>query len=220
MQLQKKPLQVAIGATVLALLLLLGYSLERTVWLFALFEERAELAIAAAIVVELAAVALLAGAGIIAGMDVQAKAWANRALAAVLSVQALANLSAGYLRGGQRTRALWSVEGDWFGYAVAAYTVAAALWLVTNLAVPALILCLSKLLEQMLSQYAKLPAAQKEEKKHSGVLRPAVAHQKPVNTVAASVVVTDGECKYCHQTSLSAIEKARHGKAYKKNGVC
>lgn len=207
---QKTHLKMAIGATVIALLLLLAYSLERTVWLFALFEESRELAVAAAIVVELSAVALLAGAGTIAGLDASARAWANRALLAVLSVQALANLSAGYLRGGHRT--LWTLGGDW-----AAYAVALVLWLVANLAVPGLVLCLSKLLEQMLSQYGKLPA--KEEKKHSGVMRPALAHSKPEQTERATVV-TDAACRYCHQTGLSAIERARHGKAYKKNGAC
>lgn len=202
-------LKIAIGATVVALLLLLAYSLERTVWLFALFEESKELAVAAAVVVELAAVALLAGAGTIAGLDQRARAWANRALLAVLSVQALANLSAGYLRGGHKT--LWTLGGDW-----AAYAVALVLWLVANLAVPGLVLCLSKLLEQMLSQYGKLPA---QEKKHAPGLRPALAHRAPAQTVAASVV-TDGVCGYCHTPGLSAIEKARHGKAYKKYGRC
>ena len=140
----------AIIATTLALLALLGYSLERSAWLFGLFERWTILAYAAAIVVELAAVALIVGAGALAGIDPSARAWANRALLAVLSVQALANLSAGYLRGGQSTLALFGAHSS------AAYVVAAVLWLVTNLAVPGLVLCLSKLLERLLIVQAPL----------------------------------------------------------------
>lgn len=145
-----KKLITAAVITAFALAALLAYSLERTAWLFGLFEQSDNLAVAAAVVVELAAVALLAGAGAIAAMDTQARAWANRALLAVLSVQALANLSAGYLRGGQRTLTL-------FGNDQAAYAVAAVLWLVTNLAVPGLILCLSKLMERLLAHIAATP---------------------------------------------------------------
>lgn len=142
----KKARIIAISACGLALLALLGYSLERTAWLFSLFEARYELAVAAAVVVELAAVALLIGGATLAQLDGQAQAWANRALGAVLSVQALANLSAGYLRGGERTLGEFGGAGwRWW----ASYAVAAALWLTTNLAVPALILCLSKLLERL-----------------------------------------------------------------------
>lgn len=51
-------------------------------------------------------------------------------------------------------------------------------------------------------------------------LRPALAHQKPVETVSASVPVADRECKHCHQAGLTATEVMRHGKAYKAKGVC
>jgi hypothetical protein len=128
--------------TALALLCLLGYSLERTGWLFSLFEEDEYLPWAAAVVVELAAVALLVGAGAL--QHIEARAWANRALGVVLSVQALANLSAGYLRGD------WATLGR-FGEGWAAYAVMATLWLTTNLAVPALVLFLSKLLERLIA---------------------------------------------------------------------
>lgn len=203
-------IQVGIGAVSLALIALLYYSLERTAWLFALFEKDTDRAWAAAVVVELAAVALLAGASV---LDEKSRPWANRALLAILSVQALGNLSAGYLKGGMATLQA-------FGAGWAAFAVAATLWLVANLAVPGLVLCLSKLLEQMLSQYAKLPAAQKEEKKHTPALKPVLAHSKPEQTVSASVVVADGVCKYCQAPGLSAIEKARHGRARARTGVC
>ena len=60
-------------------------------------------------------------------------------------MQALANLSAGYLRGGQATLALFGTADE-----PSAYAVAAVLWLVTNLAIPGLTLSLSKLLEQLI----------------------------------------------------------------------
>lgn len=157
--------RLAIALTVLALLALLGYSLERSAWLFGLFERWSALAIAAAVVVELAAVALIVGAGALAHIDPSARAWANRALVAVLSVQALANLSAGYLRGGAATLVLFGVGSR------AAYVVAAVLWLVTNLAVPALVLCLSKLLERLLSA----PAASAAQPTQQSVVEPAAA---------------------------------------------
>jgi hypothetical protein len=141
----RKILVLAIITTGIALLALLVYSIERTSWLFGLFETWQPAAYAAALVVELAAVALLVGAGALAHMDMQARAWANRALLAVLSVAALANLSAGYLRGGRSTLAQFA------GDERAAYAVAASLWFVTNLAVPGLILCLSKLLERLIA---------------------------------------------------------------------
>lgn len=133
----------AIAVSALALLALLLYSLERTAWLFQRFEAGALQAYAAALVVELTAVALIVGASALAGLERSAQAWANRALVAVLSVQALANLSVGYIRGGASTLAA-------FGSDRSAFAVAATLWLATNLAVPALILCISKLLERLL----------------------------------------------------------------------
>lgn len=96
----RRLLTTAIGLTALALAALLAYSLERTAWLFGRFEDWTPAAYAAAGVVELAAVALIVGASALAGLAPAARAWANRALLAVLSVGALANLSAGYLRGG------------------------------------------------------------------------------------------------------------------------
>jgi hypothetical protein len=142
----RKTLTFAIGFNTVALLALLGYSLERTAWLFQRFEVDAVLPVVAAVVVELAAVSLLVGAGAIAQLDKAARAWSNRALGAVLSVQALANLSAGYLRGGHATLALFQGESP-----NATYAVAAALWLSVNLAVPALIFFLSKLLERLIA---------------------------------------------------------------------
>lgn len=202
----RKQTQIGIGAIALALIALLYYSLERTAWLFELFEESKARAQSAAIVVELAAVALLAGASV---LDAKSRPWANRALLAILSVQALGNLSAGYLRGGHRT--LSEFGGGW-----AAYAVASTLWFVANLAVPGLVLCLSKLLEQMFVTYAALPPEQEEETR---ALRPALASAQRSETVRASVVA-DGACKYCGEIGLTATERARHGKRNKRTGSC
>lgn len=203
---------IGIGAIALALLCLLAYSLERTAWLFELFEESKENAYAAALVIELAAVALIAGAG---ALDTASKPWANRALLAILSVQVLGNLSAGYLKGGADTLAKFG--SDWPGYAVAA-----TLWIVANMAVPGLILCLSKLMEQLLVKLGTLP---KEDKPKAsapiGRAAPVLAHHTSEQSDRVSIpVVADGVCKYCHERGLTAIEKARHGKAYKAKGVC
>ena len=143
--------RIPIIATLAALLGLLAYSLERTIWLFQRFEVAAEPAIAAAVVVELAAVALIVSAG---ALPPSARPWGNRALLAVLSVQALANLSAGYLRGGRATLALFGTAED-----PSAYAVASTLWFVTNLAIPGLTLSLSKLLEHLITSALEvLPA--------------------------------------------------------------
>lgn len=189
----RRTLTVAIAACGLALLALLGYSLERTAWLFSLFEARYELALAAAVVVELAAVALLIGGATLAQLDAHALAWANRALGAVLSVQALANLSAGYLRGGERTLGEFGGEGwRWW----ASYAVAAALWLTTNLAVPALILCLSKLLERLVAAAVRAPA------NVDAPLAPKATHAcpqcaAPLSQPAYAAAVRYGQCAAC-----------------------
>lgn len=211
MKATRKQVWISIAAIAIALLALLLYSLERTAWLFELFEESGWRAMAAAVVVELSAVALLVGAGV----HEKSKLWANGALVAILSTQVLGNLSAGYLKG-------WSKTLDLFGHEWAGVAVAITLWAVANLTVPALVLCLSKLLEQQIALLSGLPQTVNPEKPHApiGAARPALAHHKSENTERASVAIADGECKYCHRTGLTATEKMRHGKAYKKNGVC
>ena len=202
---------IGLVAIAIALIALLAYSLERTAWLFELFEESQQNAYAAAIVVELAAVALIAGAG---ALDDKSKPWANRALLAILSVQALGNLSAGYLKGGVDTLTR-------FGSNEPAFYVSATLWLVANLAVPWLVFCLSKLMEQLIVLLGTLPKEVKERAPAPlSAARPALAHHKSVNTDALSVPVADGVCRYCQQSGLTATEKMRHGKAFKAKGVC
>lgn len=218
----KKLLTTAIVVTFLALAALLGYSIERTAWLFGQFETESWwlAAYAAAIVVELAAVALIVGAGALAHLDAAARAWANRALVAVLSVGALANLSAGYLRGGHKV--LWA-----FGGGYASLAVAASLWLVVNLAVPGLILCLSKLLERLIHAGGKPSVAarrKRQVKRLIGLLRTwrgqlavlrAQLAEKGAEAAAASAQLRDvsAQLRTAEQQSAAAAEQADQGRA-------
>lgn len=183
-------LRIAIAFMALALLALLIYSVERTSWLFGLFEVWPIAAQAAAIVVESAAIALIVSAGALDVLDKDARAWANRALVIVLSIGALANLAAGYLRGGDRTFALFQQSGTGVGY-WAAYAVASALWLVTNLSIPGLIWSLSKLLERLVTVYMLLPAEQSAQPHR--VALGAVAYAKPsIDRASIPIEAFDG----------------------------
>jgi hypothetical protein len=142
---------VAAIAVGLAIVGLLAVSLDRTAWLFQFYEQGQEhgwwLGLAAAIVVELAAVALIAGDAAVEHLDRKAVAWANRSLVLILGVQWIANLAAGFLRGGTTAIALFGdvavpfavIGGD------ARYAVASVAWLFTNSAIPGLIFCFAKL---------------------------------------------------------------------------
>ena len=170
----RQAILVGIFGISVALVLLLVYSFERTSWIFGLFEQWQIAAYAAAGVVEVAAVALLIGAAAWGQLDKERRLWASVALQVVLSIQALANLTAGYLHGGYATLNLLRTDAQGKGY-WAAYVVASALWLVVNLAVPMLILCLSKLLEGLISLYiATEPAIGATIK-----IKPALAQHAP-----------------------------------------
>jgi hypothetical protein len=140
----KHILTTAIAVTTLALAALLMYSLERTAWLFSQYETWPAAAIAAAVVVELCAIALIVSASALARLDTRARAWANRALGVVLAVSALANLAAGFLRGGRLVGQLFAPGNE-----LALWALSAVLLLTTNMAIPALIFFLSKLLERL-----------------------------------------------------------------------
>lgn len=146
----KKPIlphMVVIGVG-LALAALLLYSLDRSAWLFTLYETgqpRADLiGLAAAIVIELATIALIAGDGLAEALSEDPatqhalRIWSGRGLVIVLLVQALANLVAGYLRGGV-------ILFQQLGQGWAAYGVAAVAWIAVNAAVPLLIFALAKI---------------------------------------------------------------------------
>lgn len=146
---------ITIAALILlALLALLIYSLDRTSWLLAQYElsqpgtladwlglSPLALGVAAALVIEIGAVALVAG-DVLALEKSAIKRYATAGLAVVLSVQALANLLAGFLRG-------WStVEQALTTHDVSAslaWYVAGLSWVLSSAAVPALIFILSKL---------------------------------------------------------------------------
>jgi hypothetical protein len=232
----KRILWAAIAVNALALAGLLVYSLERSIWLFSLYEEWSTPAIAAAAVIEVAAVALIISAGALELLDPAARAWSNRALGAILSVQALANLTAGYLRGGRQALALFGPDD------LAAYSVGAVLWLVTNLAVPVLVLSLSKLLERLIAAAAlasSAPAATWPAATPSYTYsRPAAPADVPIYVEQAAQSersstqsgqspaaerpepARDRTCKYCGAGGLSAIEVARHGRARARSGAC
>ncbi len=221
-------LWAAIAVNALALLGLLGYSLERTIWAFSLFEHLAEPAIAAAVVVELAAVALIISAGALEQLDPAARAWSNRALLAILSVQALANLTAGYLRGGRQALALFGDASD-----LAAYAVAAVLWLCLNLAPPWLVLSLSKLLERLIA------AAARSTPGPSWAATPSYAYSRPAEPASVPIYVepagngegfksntsntpaiADKTCRHCGQSGLTQAELMTHGRARARKGSC
>src|SRR5688500_1986553 len=88
------------GVIALAIAALLAYSLDRTAWLFTLYEHgqanAATLGMVAALVAEIAVVALVAGEGAAGALGLEEAAqatlrhWAGRGLAAVLLVQIVA----------------------------------------------------------------------------------------------------------------------------------
>ncbi len=147
---------------VLGLATMLAYSLDRTGWLLSLYERTIPdtpaawlgipphwLGFAAAIVVELGAIALVASESLITG-DPLLRRWASVGLAIVVAVQAAANLLAGYIRGFWAPHALLTSQpagtAAWWG----AFIVALLTWLIANAAAPALIFILSKALARVL----------------------------------------------------------------------
>lgn len=142
------------GLIILALLALLVYSLDRTSWLLAQYElsqagtladwlglSPLALGVAAALVIEVGAVALVAG-DVLALERSAIKRYATAGLVVVLSVQALANLLAGFLRGYASVEQTLITHG---ASADVAWWVAGLAWLLSSAAVPALIFILSKL---------------------------------------------------------------------------
>lgn len=142
------------GLLFVALVLLLIYSLDRTSWLLAQYElSQADtlaaylglsplaLGVAAALVIEIGAVALVAG-DVLAIRHPEIKRYASAGLAVVLAVQALANLLAGFVRGYQ---AVLNTLTAHHASADIAWWVAGISWILSSVAVPALIFLLSKL---------------------------------------------------------------------------
>ena len=239
-----------IAATIgAALLALLAYSIERSAWLLSLYElptdEGKQLALLAALVAEAGAVALIVAEGSLSLLNRdtarQLSRWAHFGLVIMLALQSVAGLIAGYTRGGAR---MLDTLGS--GQAEARFAVAAVALLLGNLAVPALILALSKIAALLVSQIVLLPAPTGPswlERLRTWWQRPAptVAWARPSepavfqsegfttqssqtnDTELAEMLPTvfaDRTCKYCNQAGLTPIELARHGRARKRNGVC
>jgi signal transduction histidine kinase len=154
--------RVTASLIVLGLATMLAYSLDRTGWLLSLYEHNFPdtpaawlgipphwLGFAAAIVVELGAVALVATESLIIG-DPVLRRWASAGLVIVVAVQGMANLLAGYIRGFWAPQALLTGQpvgtAAWWG----AFVVALLAWLIANAAAPALIFILSKALARVL----------------------------------------------------------------------
>jgi hypothetical protein len=167
----------------IALLALLVYSLDRTSWLLAQYElsqpgtladwlglSPLALGVAAALVIEVGAVALVAG-DVLALERSAIKRYATAGLAVVLSVQALANLLAGFLRGYASVQATLLTHG---ASADAAWYVAGLSWVLSSAAVPALIFILSKLAAHVVRLAMSAP--------HAPPLRPAISAQKALRS--------------------------------------
>lgn len=142
------------GLILVALVALLIYSLDRTSWLLAQYElsqpdtlaawlglAPLALGVAAALVIEVGAVALVAG-DVLASAHPHLKRYAVAGLVVVLAIQALANLLAGFVRGYQAVLAtLIMHDAD----PNVAWLVAGFAWALSSVAVPALIFILSQL---------------------------------------------------------------------------
>lgn len=141
---KKTMLGAAIVGLLISIVALLIFSLDRTSWLFAIFETGRDngemLGKVAAIVVELAAVALITSKIVINKQDhLREYRYIVFGLVVVLGVQTIGNLIAGWIRGSKPIHALFS-EGNFTGI------VAAVTWLVVNACIPILIYILSELL--------------------------------------------------------------------------
>lgn len=134
-----------LGAAIVALML---YSLDRTAWLFALYEagrpHAAQLGLLAAVVIELAGIALIVGESAAETLpeptNKQVGAWVSRGLVGILATQATANFIAGFLRGTSTFyNAFGGYEGRWL------WAIAGVAWFLSNALIPGLIFVLSKI---------------------------------------------------------------------------
>lgn len=232
-----------------ALLALLAYSIERSAWLLSLYElptdEGKQLALLAALVAESGAVALIVAEGSLSLLNRdtarQLARWAHFGLVIMLALQSVAGLVAGYTRGGAR---LLDTLGS--GEPIARFAVAAVALLLGNLAVPALILALSKIAALLVGQLVTLPAPAGPpwyarlrtwwQQPAPAVVwaRPAsvepfvqsegvTAQSTQTNDTASTeptAPIDDRVCKYCGAAGLAPIELARHGRARKRTGAC
>ena len=137
----------------MATLALMLYSLDRTAWIFMLYETGRPnaqlLGYIAAVVMELAAVGLIASEGAADALPIDAESrrvlrtWASRGLVMVLATQAVANLVVGFLRGGAALRVALLAAGPDEGWQY--HALGGVIWLLANGLIPALIFGFSKM---------------------------------------------------------------------------
>lgn len=151
---QRTSLTALCAGVALAIAILLIYSLDRTAWLFQIYETgRGDwglwIGFAAAVVIEVVAVALIASDSAATALwpteRQQVRHWAVSGLIGILVTQLAANLFAGYLRGWQTT--MDALDGG--AMFSAAWLISGFLWLLTNSAIPALIFILSMIEAQI-----------------------------------------------------------------------
>lgn len=237
----KKALTLITIVIGVALLALLAYSVERSAWLLALYETAATegedqsgpaLAMAAALVAELGAVALIVGEaaiGLVAN-DRAAKRlgrWAGFGLLLVLSLQSVAGLVAGFTRGGDRMLATLGGGSD-----SARFWVAAVALLLGNLVVPGLILALSKIAAILVGELVRAGPSWASATPSYAYSRPAepaevpIYVEQPSNTEGSksntsnTPAIADKTCRHCGQSGLTQAELMTHGRARARKGNC
>jgi hypothetical protein len=148
------------------LAVLLVYSLDRTAWAFTIYEtgqaNAEHLGWNAALVLEIAAVALIIGMSAVGVLPAPysgyVRRWAGPCLAAILAVQVSANMTAGFLRGSLPMYRELAATGMVAGPALwAAYAVQAALWFSVNGIIPLLIFGLAKIEAQLVGAILAVP---------------------------------------------------------------
>lgn len=238
----KKTLLAITTAIGVALVALLVYSVERSAWLLSMYEAVAveggdtsgpALAMAAALVAELGAIALIVGEAAIGLVGNERTArrlarWAGFGLLLVLSLQSVAGLVAGYTRGGDRMLATLGGGND-----SARFWVAAVALLLGNLTVPGLILALSKIAAILVGELVKLPPAPSYYATPSySYSRPAGPQDVPIYVEPASnaegfktntsntAPIADKTCKYCNAPGLTQAGLLAHGRARARKGSC
>ena len=137
----------------MATLALMLYSLDRTAWIFMLYETGRPnaqlLGYIAAVVMELAVVGLIASEGAADALPIDAesrrvlRSWAARGLVMVLATQAVANLVVGFLRGAAALREALLAAGPDEGWQY--HALGGVIWLLANGLIPALIFGFSKM---------------------------------------------------------------------------
>jgi hypothetical protein len=143
-----KTLAWGIGFIAFALFILMAFSIERTAWLISIFESGQAgpvFGYAAAIIIEIAAIAFIAAEIMIAPKSSLGKLVMG-GLILILVLQSMANGVKGWINGWEGMRAILGSDNK------LAQAIAGAAWLVVNGLIPLLIFILSKLLASFIAQ--------------------------------------------------------------------